>query len=146
MEHCLYCYKELAPGEHDYHPRCAKKAFGTRNVPEIPYTRDNINDLARDLVLRQTTVTGVQPKLSMHLARGEKDEPDRLTLVGIAGDYILKPQAKTYPNLPENEDLTMHLAELAGISVVPHTLARMSQKTILLFLHLISSQEKLFYY
>lgn len=126
MEHCLYCYKELAPGEHDYHPRCAKKAFGTRNVPEIPYTRDNINDLARDLVLRQTTVTGVQPKLSMHLARGEKDEPDRLTLVGIAGDYILKPQAKTYPNLPENEDLTMHLAELAGINVVPHTLARMA--------------------
>ena len=62
----------------------------------------------------------------MHLARGEKNEPDRLTLVGIAGDYILKPQAKTYPNLPENEDLTMHLAELAGINVVPHTLARMA--------------------
>ena len=126
MERCLYCYKELAPEEHDYHSGCVKKAFGTKGVPEIPYSRDNINDLARDLVMRQTTVTGVQPKLSMHLSRGEKDEPDRLTLVGMAGDYILKPQAKAYPNLPENEDLTMHLAEIAGIQVVPHTLARMA--------------------
>lgn len=126
MERCLYCYKELAPGEHDYHSGCVKKAFGTKGVPEIPYSHDNINDLARDLVMRQTTVTGVQPKLSMHLSKGEKDEPDRLTLVGMAGDYILKPQAKAYPNLPENEDLTMHLAEIAGIQVVPHTLARMA--------------------
>ena len=76
--------------------------------------------------MQQTTITGVQPKLSMHLARGEKNEPDRLTLVGMAGNYILKPQAKIYPNLPENEDLTMHLAEIAGIHVVPHTLARMA--------------------
>ena len=44
----------------------------------------------------------------------------------MAGNYILKPQAKAYPNLPENEDLTMHLAEMAGIHVVPHTLARMA--------------------
>ena len=126
MSRCLYCYKEMNSGEHDYHSGCIKKAFGIKKVPEIPFTRDNINDLAQDLVLRQTTITGVQPKLSMHLARGEKDEPDRLTLVGMAGDYILKPQAKAYPNLPENEDLTMHLAEMVGIKVVPHTLARMA--------------------
>ncbi|MBO7465607.1 MAG: type II toxin-antitoxin system HipA family toxin, partial [Bacteroidales bacterium] len=73
---------------------CAKKAFGTKGIPKIPYTRDNIDDLARDLVLRQTTVTGVQPKLSLHISRGGKDEPDRLTLIGLSGDYILKPQAK----------------------------------------------------
>ena len=126
MSRCLFCYKELAPEEHDYHQRCLKKTFGTKGVPEMPYTRDHINDLAQDLILRQTTVTGVQPKLSLHLARGERNKPDRLTIVGMAGDYILKPQAKSYPNLPENEDLTMHLAELAGIKVVPHTLARMA--------------------
>ena len=126
MGRCLYCYKELGEGEHDYHSTCARKIFGGKKVPEIPYTRDNINELARNLVLSQTTVTGVQPKLSLHLARGERNEPDRLTLMGVAGDYILKPQAKAYPNLPENEDLAMHLAELAGISVVPHTLAKMA--------------------
>lgn len=126
MERCLYCYKELAHEEHGYHSGCIKKAFGTKGLPRIPHTRENINDLARKLVLSQTTITGVQPKLSLHLAKGERNEPDRLTLVGMAGNYILKPQAKAYPYLPENEDLTMHLAELAGIKVVPHTLARMA--------------------
>ena len=126
MERCLYCYKELAAGERDYHAGCVKKAFGTNGVPQIPYSRDNINELAHNLVQSQTTVTGVQPKLSLHLAKGERNEPDRLTLVGMAGSYILKPQAKAYPCLPENEDLTMHLAEIAGIKVVPHTLARMA--------------------
>lgn len=126
MERCLYCYKELAAGDHEYHAGCVKKAFGTKGVPQIPYSRDNINDLARNLVQSQTTVTGVQPKLSLHLAKGERNEPDRLTLVGMEGSYILKPQAKAYTCLPENEDLTMHLAEIAGIKVVPHTLARMA--------------------
>ncbi len=126
MERCLYCYNKLAAGEHDYHAGCVKKAFGTKGVPQIPYSRDNINDLARNLVQSQTTVTGVQPKLSLHLAKGERNEPDRLTLLGMAGSYILKPQAKAYTCLPENEDLTMHLAEIAGIKVVPHTLSRMA--------------------
>ncbi|MBO4739388.1 MAG: HipA domain-containing protein [Bacteroidales bacterium] len=126
MNRCLYCYKELAHGEHDYHVNCIKKGFGTKGIPTIPYSRYNINDLARNLVLQQTTITGVQPKLSLHLAKNEKNEPDKFTLVGMAGNYILKPQSKIYPNLPENEDLTMHLAELSGINVVPHTLARMA--------------------
>ena len=126
MERCLYCYKELAAGERDYHAGCVKKAFGTNGVPQIPYSRDNITELSRNLVQSQTTVTGVQPKLSLHLAKGERNEPDRLTLVGMAGGYILKPQAKTYPCLPENEDLTMHLAEAAKISVVPHSLIRLA--------------------
>ena len=130
MERCLYCYKELNAGEHEYHAGCVKKAFGTKGVPQIPYSRDNINELACNLVQSQTTVTGVQPKLSLHLAKGERNEPDRLTLVGMAGSYILKPQAKTYPCLPENEDLTMHLAEIAGIKVVPHTLSRMADSEL----------------
>ena len=122
----MYCYKELVDGEHDYHSGCVIKAFGTKGVPQIPYSRNNINELALNLVQSQTTITGVQPKLSLHLAKGERKEPGRLTLVGMAGNYILKPQAKAYHCLPENEDLTMHLAEIAGIKVVPHTLARMA--------------------
>ena len=126
MEKCLFCYGELAPNEVGYHTKCAKKIFGSSRVPQIPYSRDNINTLAKELVQMHTNVTGVQPKMSLHIARGEKNEPDRLTLVGIRGGFILKPQAKDYTFLPENEDLTMHLAEAAGIKVVPHTLARMA--------------------
>ncbi len=125
-ERCLFCYKELADGERDFHPSCAHKFFGTRRVPELPYTRDNIDALAVQLVDTHSTVTGVQAKLSLHLNRGERNEPRRLTIVGLWGGYIMKPQSSTLTFLPENEDLTMHLAEIAGIKVVPHTLMRMA--------------------
>lgn len=124
MSRCLYCYRELGNGEADFHPSCAKKFFGCNVAPVLPYTRDNINDLAKQIVKSRATVTGVQPKLSLDINRGGKDEPDRLTIVGLWGRYILKPQSKVYPNFPENEDLTMHLAEIAKINVVPHSLIR----------------------
>lgn len=48
------------------------------------------------------------------------------SIVGLWGDYIFKPQTEAYEQLPENEDLTMHLAEAAKIRVVPHSLIRLS--------------------
>ena len=50
--------------------------------------------------------------------------PDRFTIVGLWGRYILKPQTDAYRALPELEDLTMHMAEAAKIAVVPHSLIR----------------------
>ena len=123
---CLYCYQELKPGQHDFHPACARRFFGSGGVPVLPYSRQNINELAREVIESHTTVTGVQPKLSMDINRGGRDEPDRLTIVGLWGRYILKPKSDTYPWLPEDEDLTMHLATLARIQVVPHALIRFS--------------------
>lgn len=123
---CLYCYQELKPGQKDFHPACARRFFGSGGVPILPYSRQNINELAREVIESHTTVTGVQPKLSMDINRGGRDEPDRLTIVGLWGRYILKPKSDTYPWLPEDEDLTMHLATLARIQVVPHALIRFS--------------------
>ena len=111
-------------GEVDYHPGCARKIFESTVVPDLPYTRDNIKELAREIVTASTTVTGVQAKLSLDIARGGKDEPQRFTIVGLWGRFILKPQTDRFVNLPENEDLTMHLAEIAGIRTVPHSLIR----------------------
>ena len=63
----------------------------------------------------------------MHLEKlGKKDEPQRFTIEGLWGGYILKPPTKQYKFLPELEDLTMHLAEISGIDVVPHSLIRLS--------------------
>ncbi len=98
--------------------------FKSSSVPALPYTRDNIRDLAREIVVASTTVTGVQAKLSLDIARGGKSEPRRFTIVGLWGRFILKPQTDHYAHLPENEDLTMHLAEIAGIKTVPHSLIR----------------------
>ena len=123
---CLYCYKELKEGQTDFHPACARKFFGTRNAPSLPYVRAQLGDLARQVGRSQTTLTGVQAKLSLDIDRGGRNEPDRFTIVGLWGRFILKPQTTTYRALPELEDLTMHLAEAAKITVVPHSLIRFS--------------------
>ena len=120
---CLYCYKELEKGQKDFHPRCARKFFGTKNVPLLEYKHEDLDRLAEQVIRSQTSLTGVQPKLSLNLSK--HDGCCRLTIVGLWGDYIFKPQTDSYEQLPENEDLTMHLAEAAKISVVPHSLIRL---------------------
>ncbi len=124
MERCLFCYKELKQGEKDFHKACAKKMFESTVMPDLPYTRENITELAKQVIRSQTTLTGVQAKLSLDINKGGKNEADRFTIVGLWGRYILKPQTDRFPHLPELEDLTMHLAELAKINVVPHSLVR----------------------
>jgi serine/threonine-protein kinase HipA len=124
MNRCLYCYKELKEGQTDYHPACAHKLFGTKVIPQLPYVRAQIKDLASEVVRSQTTLTGVQAKLSLDINKEGRNEPERFTIVGLWGRFILKPQTDTYRALPELEDLTMHLAEAAKIQVVPHSLIR----------------------
>ena len=126
MSRCLYCYKELPEGIKDFHPACARKFFGTRTAPDLPYVRAQLGDLARQVVRSQTTLTGVQAKLSLDINRGGRNEPDRFTIVGLWGRFILKPQTHSYRALPELEDVTMHLAEAVKINVVPHSLIRFS--------------------
>ena len=69
MAKCLYCYKELNEGEKDFHKACSKKMFGTLCVPELPYTREDLTDLAKQVIRSQTTLTGVQAKLSLEIGR-----------------------------------------------------------------------------
>ena len=128
MSKCLYCYKELGEGEVDFHKACSKKFFGVPTAPELPYSLDELDSLAAQVIKSQTTLTGVQAKLSLHLDRHEGSK--RLTIVGLWGDFIFKPQTQSYKTLPENEDLTMHLAEIAKIKVVPHTLIRLQDGTL----------------
>ena len=121
---CLYCYQELEEGQKDFHPGCVRKFFGTKSIPILDYRHEDLDRLAEQIIRAQTSLTGVQPKLSLNLSKHEGS--NRLTIVGLWGDYIFKPQTENYPQLPENEDLTMHLAEAAKIRVVPHSLIRMA--------------------
>ena len=130
MNRCLCCYKPLKEGQIDYHPACARKLFGSKQVPTLPYVRSEIGDLAKQIVRSQTTLTGVQAKLSLDINQGGKNEPARFTIVGLWGKYILKPQTDRYCQLPELEDLTMHMAEAAKIMVVPHGLIRFADGEI----------------
>jgi serine/threonine-protein kinase HipA len=113
----------LNNNEVDYHAKCCRKIFGVSTAPELPYSRAKLQELAEQVIRSQTTLTGVQPKLSLDFDRMSRT-PKRFTIVGLWGRYILKPQTDSYQSLPELEDLTMHLAEIAGIDVVPHALIR----------------------
>ena len=121
---CLYCYKELEEGQKDFHPGCVRKFFGTKEAPVLEYRHEELDRLAEQIIRAQTSLTGVQPKLSLNLSK--HDGCSRLTIVGLWGDFIFKPQTERFPQIPENEDLTMHLAEAAKISVVPHSLIRLA--------------------
>lgn len=125
---CLYCYRPLAEGMTDMHPACAKKFFGSDGIPSLDYTISQLDELAGQVILEQTSLTGVQPKLSLHL--NDHEGTKRLTIVGLWGGYICKPQTQLFAMMPEVEDLTMHLAELARIETVPHTLMRMADNTL----------------
>lgn len=128
MSKCLFCYGELTSGEVDFHKACIKKFFGVTDAPALDYSRDEMDELAIQIIQSQTTLTGVQPKLSLHLNKHKNNY--RLTIVGLWGDFIFKPQTERYSCLPENEDLTMHLAQIAKIKVVPHSLIRMKDGSL----------------
>lgn len=120
---CLYCYKSLE-SETDFHQKCSLKFFGTKKAPQLSYTLDQMTDLAKSVVERSIAVPGVQPKLSMSLI--DETRENRLTVVGaLGGNFIFKPPSFEYPEIPQNEHLTMRLAEYFGIKTVPSSLIRL---------------------
>jgi serine/threonine-protein kinase HipA len=129
MLKCLYCYKDLNDNQIDYHPKCIKAFFGTIEVPLLPYRLSEIAALAKEAAELSITVPGVQPKLSLGLIKDElgKGQRGRLTIMdALEGQYILKPQNIDYPQMPENEHLSMKLAELFKMDIVPVSMIRMA--------------------
>jgi serine/threonine-protein kinase HipA len=122
MNRCLICTKQVPSGT-AYHLQCSKSFFGTETPPVMPYGMDDLDNLAGQLVSTHITIPGVQKKLS--LATEQQKGERKLTFVGLWGNYILKPPVKAYSNLPENEHLSMMLAQAAGIRTVPFALIRM---------------------
>ena len=123
---CLYCYTELAE-EGEFHASCSQKFFGTKIPPAIPYSLDEMTELAKNVIQRSITVPGVQPKLSMSLIEEARQNSDkRLTVVGaLGGNYIFKPPSHDYEEMPANEHVTMRIAEAYGINVVQSSLIRL---------------------
>ena len=118
---CLCCGKDIDKnGENGWHKSCIKRFFGVAGLPEIEIDDVTLKKLADETVNSGFTVPGVQKKLSLHLI-SEKKSP-KLTLVNFPTGYILKPQVTQYENLPEAEHLVMSMADITGISTVPHAL------------------------
>ncbi len=125
ITHCLYCYQPLNESEQDFHTTCVKKMFGTKQAPIIDFNLKQLEDLAKQIIIKSVAVTGIQPKLSLELEK-RKNELSRLTIVGLHGNYILKPPSTEYKELPQNEDVTMHLANLVKIKTAQHCLIKLA--------------------
>ena len=107
---CLYCYGEMVDLEQsDYHAKCSLAFFGSNTPPTLKYSLSEMNELTKEVVAYRIAVPGVQPKLSL----------------SMGGNYIFKPPSVTYPEMPENEHLTMKIAEIFGIQTVPSSLIRL---------------------
>ena len=87
------------------------------DLQELPFSA---RELRQEAAARagKMSIQGVQPKLSARLLIKEQ----RFAFVDLGGTYILKPQIDDYPEVPENEDLSMRMADHAGIEVSPHGL------------------------
>lgn len=125
MNKCLYCYQPLTNGEIDFHVKCSKRFFGVNQAPVLNFGQTELKQMAQRVISQSIAVTGVQPKLSLSFEKIDSSH-SRLTIVGLWGDYILKPPTEKFPQLPENEDLTMKLAALCGIRTAEHSLIRLA--------------------
>src|SRR5574344_923173 len=131
INNCLYRYQPLKDNEQDFHASCSRKLFDQPSAPALPYSEADLEPLAKEVIQSQTAVTGVQAKLSLHITSNNRVEKGkRFTIVGLWGGYILKPPTALYKQMPEVEDLTMHLAGIANIKTVPHSLIRMQSGSL----------------
>ena len=120
---CCCCGKPLK--SHDingWHQACVKRFFGTSSIPKIEIDEKTLEEIAKENTSKGITVPGVQKKLSLHLH--SEDNTPRLTLVNYPTGYILKPQVNEFECLPESEQLVMTMADVTGISTVPHALIK----------------------
>lgn len=90
----------------------------SRNLSDLNAIEYSAEEQRHEAALRSTklSIQGVQPKLSAVL----NIKQSKLEIVDIKGEYIVKPQHHIYPQLPENEDLTMKLAAKCGIITPIH--------------------------
>lgn len=88
---------------------------GLDELLDFPYDK---TEQLREVVARaaKMSIQGVQPKLSAKFSKKNKT----FELADKGGQYILKPQNEYYPELPENEDLTMRMASSIEIDVPFH--------------------------
>ena len=126
---CLYCYQILDDKiVGDFHEQCSLEFFGTKQQPIFAHSLKQMSELAQNVVERSVAVPGVQPKLSLSLVNDtiQDGNKGRLTVVGaLGGNYIFKPPSDHFPEMPENEHLTMRIAEAFGINTVKSSLIRL---------------------
>ncbi len=117
MKRCLITYAAIHSNEH-YSQRglhLLSPQLKNLNPLKLTSTEQRMEAVA---LVGKMSVQGVQPKLSAQL----KIKEGCFEIVDQYGHFILKPQSEHYPELPENEAITMSLVEKIGIEIPIHGL------------------------
>lgn len=112
----------------DFHEQCSLEFFGTKQQPLFEHSLKQMTELAKNVVERSVAVPGVQPKLSLSIINDtiQDGNKGRLTVVGaLGGNYIFKPPPEQFFEMPENEHVTMRIAEAFKINTVKSSLIRL---------------------
>ncbi len=96
---------------------------------DLDYTKE---EQIREAALRASKISiqGVQPKLSAKLSI----KNCRFELADRGGTFILKPQNFIFKDLPENEDLTMRLAQIIELNIPLHGLIYSKDESLTYFI------------
>jgi len=128
MNLCPITYKPC--GENRYSDSGLKQlALGLKTLKDLEYTAEEQRQEAYNRSSRMS-IQGVQPKLSAIL--NIKDE--KFEIVDKNGKYILKPQHQVLSQMPENEDLTMRLADVIGLEIPLHGLVWSKDNSLTYFI------------
>ena len=85
------------------------------HLNDLPYTAVELRQEAANRA-KKLSIQGVQPKLSASISVVDQE----FKIVDQFGTYIIKPQNDLFPQLPENEDVTMRMAKAFGLVVPFH--------------------------
>jgi len=124
MKYCFCCLKKI-DDDFSYHKNCLKKMFGVEKLPIIKIkSTELISEISKNI--GKMSISGVQIKASVKLNKRE----NIIEIVQLGGTHILKPEPGEYPELPQNENICMNMAEMLGINASPHGLFYMADKKV----------------
>jgi len=117
MKHCPITYEVIM--DHELYSKNGLKKLSPQ-LQKLDALGLSAEEQRQEAVSRagKMSVQGVQTKLSAQL----KIKEGYFKIVDQQGQYILKTQSAHYPELPENESLTMSLAAMIGLEVPVHGL------------------------
>lgn len=114
---CPYCLKLLSENQLKkvhFHQSCVKKMWGTTRKIKIHLdSRDPLNSFRQTIY--GASISGAQRKGLFHFEKGILNPTYKKS------QYIIKPQGE-FPNLPENEHVTMAIAQSLGFEMPPFTI------------------------
>ena len=133
MASCLCCQNETEVSER-YRVRCLKKLFGVTWIPKISF---GIADMPAEVAKSgaKISISGVQIKASIRL----NHEKETMEIVQSEGTHVLKAEPTEYPELPQNENCCMNVAQELGMDVPPHGLFVMADGWYLVVKSLVAS-------